>query len=95
MLTDGKKRSSHFSFAVDLVLDLSNIRALDVKFTANGCLRFKVDYRSYNDKEVRFTLMSVFNELIKNASLEILVENGKRHNIKSLDGHVSSLHSLL
>ena len=39
--------------------------------------------------------MSVFNELIKNASLEILVENGKRHNIKSLDGHVSSLHSLL
>ena len=95
MLTDGKKRSSHFSFAVDLVLDLSNIRALDVKFTANGCLRFKVDYRSYNDKEVRFTLMSVFNELIKNASLEILVENGKRHNIKSLAGHVSSLHSLL
>ena len=29
--------------------------------------------------------MSVFNELIKNASLEILVENGKRHNIKSLE----------
>lgn len=67
------------------MLDLSNIRALDVKFTANGCLRFNVDYRSYNDKEVRFTLMSVFNELTQNASLEILVENGKRYNIKSLE----------
>ena len=29
--------------------------------------------------------MSVFIELNKNASLEILVENGKRHNIKSLE----------